>query len=511
MSRVALVGVDAMDEDLVDRLGSDLPNILALRRMAPAIDLTTTFPPDSDTAWASIATSSNPARHGILRFVDPLEKSHGILNLGASNEALSGNTYWDIAARAGQRCLAIFPHLGYPMWDGASSTVVRGGGRVATVQARPPALLSHYPQPSIVSGVRGLPRRDAKSMRAYAESLSRLARSDAAFTMRLLRAERWDLVTTYFATLDAVGHFFWGYFDPADPLYERGGEFESVIPATYRMYDEIVGQIANAISADTTLMVISDHGHGPRPRRLVNINGLLKKGGFLVERAGSARAHLAAGEIAKRTAVRTISRRGWGRQAGAVLRHFPGMMRMFTRPARVNWSATLAYASDMSGIKAYSYGGVIINRDLLGARDYEATRQSILDLIRRSCVTRDGATMLKFACRREELYTGPHLDRYPDILMELAPEFGIGWGTGDALTTAADSYNLVPGSHRAGGALCLVRPAGWAVAGTQWDVRDIAPTVLDLLEVDQPGSFEGTSKVRRAAVRHLTVSDPDKK
>lgn len=496
MSRVMLVGIDAMDEDLVDRMGSDLPNILALRRMVPRIRFATTFPPDSDTAWASIATSRNPAQHGILRFVDPLQKSYEILNVGSSNEYLKGKTFWDIAARAGRRCLTIFPHLGYPMWDGPSSTVVRGGGRHVDVQARPRELLSRYPEPSIISGVRGLPRRDPKSMRAYAESLRRLAHSDATFTLRLIREERWDLVTAYFATLDAIGHFFWGYFDPADPLYQMGGDFESVIPETYRLYDTIVGQIANATPVDTTLMVISDHGHGPRPRRVVNINGLLKSGGFLVERTGSARAHIAAGDLVKRTAVRTISRRGWGRQAGAILRRFPSMMQMFTKPARINWSATVAYASDMSGIKAYSYGGVIINRDVLGSRDYEATRQDVLDLIKRACVAPDGSTVLKFACRREDLYEGPHLRRYPDIIMELISEFGIGWGTDDALISDSDSYNLVPGSHRAGGALCVVRPAGWTVGAKQWEVRDIAPTVLDLLEVGRPSNFEGTSMVR---------------
>ncbi len=79
--------------------------------------LISTFPPDSDTAWATISTGMNPAQHGIVRFVDPLEKSYQILNVGSDNEVLRGKTFWEILGRVGLKAHAIFPHLGYPIWE----------------------------------------------------------------------------------------------------------------------------------------------------------------------------------------------------------------------------------------------------------------------------------------------------------------------------------------------------------------------------------------------------------
>ena len=53
----------------------------------------------------------------------------------------------------------------------------------------------------------------------------------------------------------------------------------------------------------------------------------------------------------------------------------------YTRPASINWERTLAYASDMSGIKSYSYGGIILNRAALNGRSYEKVRDEIVDLL----------------------------------------------------------------------------------------------------------------------------------
>ena len=123
--KVLLLGIDALDRLLLEQLATDLPNLTALRQQAVNLKVKSTFPPDSDTAWATISTGLNPAQHGIVRFVDPLEKSYQILNVGSKNEILQGQTFWDIIGQAGYQAHAIFPHLCYPIWSTPGVMVAR--------------------------------------------------------------------------------------------------------------------------------------------------------------------------------------------------------------------------------------------------------------------------------------------------------------------------------------------------------------------------------------------------
>ena len=119
-----------------------------------------------------------------------------------------------------------------------------------------------------------------------------------------------------------------------------------------------------------------------------------------------------------------------------------------TRPPHIDWERTTAYATDLSGIKAYTYGGVIINQDSLNGANYEETRTAIMELLQSRCVDSDGSSLIDFIARREDLYAGPYLGKFPDILLEFKYGYGVGWATDVPLFTVADSQNLVPGSHR---------------------------------------------------------------
>src|ERR687886_1137958 len=132
--KVLVLGIDALDSALLEEFAADLPNLTALRTGGASLKLRSTFPPDSDTAWATIATGLNPAQHGIVRFVDPLEKSYQILNVGSANEVLRGKTFWELAGRAGLKSYAIFPHLCYPVWP-VPGTMVARGSSVAGVES----------------------------------------------------------------------------------------------------------------------------------------------------------------------------------------------------------------------------------------------------------------------------------------------------------------------------------------------------------------------------------------
>ena len=506
--KVLLLGIDALDRVLLDRfideMPGELPNFKALRDGGVRPALRSTFPPDSDTAWATISTGMNPAQHGIVRFVDPLEKSYQILNVGSDNEVLRGKTFWELAGHAGYKTHAIFPHLGYPIWNTPGPMVVRGSS-VAEVQANPPELLAEYPNPDTLLGARGFPDRGVEAMSAYAQKLAAVADGDAEFALRLLNKQSWDVFFVYWSTLDATGHFFWNYFDREDPGFQEGHPLQQVIPNTYKQYDRIVGRFLDAVDSDTTVIVLSDHGHGGRPFKLVAVNEVLRQGGFLSARDMKANPHLNLFEQGKRLAIKTVSRYGLAKLAGRVMRNFPGVVQSFTRPSSINWDDTIAYASDLSGIKAYPYGGIKINRAALGDRDYEQVRDAIIALLQSACVLPDGTSLLHFIARREDVYSGPHIEKYPDIVLEFKYGYGVGWAINVPLITQAASYNLVPGSHRGETGTFLMRTTR-PVDCDQVDLLDITPTLLDLLDIPAARAYDGRSVFSRrrqpADVKH---------
>lgn len=488
--RVLILAIDALDRELLDVFAADLPNFARLRASGRLLPVRSTFPPDSDTAWATVVTGIGPAHHGIVRFVDPLRKSFEILNIGIPNEALRGRTFWDAAGEAGLKSVIVFPHLGFPLWDGPPNTqiIARSSTRPA-VAARPASLVDGYPDPTILEGIRGFPGRGR--LHVHRDRLHALATADARFGLDLLQGQPWDLFFMYWSTIDAVGHFFWSTFDREDPAYVPNNALQDVIPETYRMFDRFLGSFLANVGSDTTVIVMSDHGHAGRPYRLVNINEILRRAGFLRARDHRRHPHVRLIERTKRTAVRTVSRYGLGRLAGQVIRQVPGALESFTRPALIDWDKTLAYASDMSGIKAYSYGGITINRDALRSQStYEAVRSEVIDAVRAASVTDDGRSILSFAMAREEVYSGPKLGNYPDILLEFVAGYGLGWAVETDVFTTAASHNLVPGSHRADTATFIVR-SGRDVSASMVDLLDVAPTILDLLDLQPSEGHQG--------------------
>ena len=104
-------------------------------------------------------------------------------------------------------------------------------------------------------------------------------------------------------------------------------------------------------------MVISDHGHGMRPVRVININRLLKEHGLLITQKGDVNNRGGLFEKLKNKGTHFISYHRLGNMASSVIRLMPGLKKIYISTINLDMDHTVAYITDMSGIKAYSYGG----------------------------------------------------------------------------------------------------------------------------------------------------------
>ena len=110
MSRVLVIGIDALDSMTLSKLERGLPTFRKLMEESGGIEFDGVFPPDSPTSWGSIYTGLNPAKHGIVLFTDPLSRVGTMVTKDVDDTTIRGRTFWDLAGAEGRR-VVILPHL----------------------------------------------------------------------------------------------------------------------------------------------------------------------------------------------------------------------------------------------------------------------------------------------------------------------------------------------------------------------------------------------------------------
>ncbi len=490
MSRLIFIGIDALDAEQVEKYSSYLPNIMRLRQSGYYAKLSSTWPPDSDTAWASIYTGLNPARHGIFKFVDPLEKSMSYSMEEPDNSAIKGRTFWDIAGDADKRVCVLFPHIGYPSWP-VNGVMISRASTTEDISIHP-LNLGYGNYLTGLNSVKGLVGRNPER---YLKATQTMVNRQLELNLQLFEREDWDLFFTYWSALDLIQHQFWNYCDPSDPTYRSDNNFRSVIRDFYILHDKVVGALMERIDSNTTLLLMSDHGHGMRPVKLFNINRLLREHGLLVLREGGLETMANILRTVKKNAMDLVTRHNLGDLASRTLKFAPWMKRAYISSNEIDLDNTVAYITDMSGIKAYSYGGIqIVKKNLLG-RSYSECCEEIIKLML-EVQNPDGGDrrVVRWIRHRDELYTGPYIEEYPDLVFELEPDYGAGWDASGHLFTVSPSHTLYPGSHLGRNAIFLLYgPRTNDIQITPNSLMDIAPTVLNILGLVSPAGLDGVS------------------
>jgi predicted AlkP superfamily phosphohydrolase/phosphomutase len=97
----------------------------------------------------------------------------------------------------------------------------------------------------------------------------------------LAREDDWDFAMMVEMGPDRIHHAFWRFTDPAHRLYVPGNEFEDVVRQYYVEMDAEIGRTVDALPADTSVIVVSDHG-AKRMVGAIAINEFLMREGYLV-------------------------------------------------------------------------------------------------------------------------------------------------------------------------------------------------------------------------------------
>lgn len=494
--RLLVLGIDSFDHELMLKFQADLPNVRRLMTEGYDIKLRGVFPPDSPTSWASIYTGLNPAKHGVLLFVDPLEKAGRLVSEEIDNSIIRYRTFWDIAGNQGRIVRVFYPLLGYPVWE-VNGTMVGRATSSPDVQIYPPT--RRKKELMNVKGLWGLP---GMNQRGFIDDGRRMLASEVAFSREFIGTE-WDLFFFYSSILDPIQHGFWNCFDPSDPTYKSGNQYEEVIKEFYVEYDKVLADFLRLVGNDTAVLLLSDHGHMRRPVNIVNVNRILSQSGYLSTTFAAKRS------LAKSVKMKVYERKAlvfgllekyrMDNVALAILRFMPTVKNVFTSPEVINWDETVAHVSDLSGVKAYTYGGIVIRREKLTDRSYEDVRTDIITQLRSLRDSTNNKILMKWIERREELYSGEFIAKYPDIVFEFEDDYGAGWSPSESLVARSDLHSVSPGSHRIDTPVMLLYdPTNQLqLERNQGDLVDVAPTILRILDVTSGSdNIDGRSLVK---------------
>ncbi len=453
MSKVVVLGIDALDAALIKAWKRELPHFSKIMDEGYFAPLESTMPPDSIPAWVTIYTGMQPWQHGIVDSVDYLDMKGGTPALDTG--FLVGKTFWDIAGQAGKRVCVINPLLAYPVWP-VNGIMVNGPVFVSgEAQAYPPEILDRFQIPEL-GGMVDFPGKH--ELAAFLDRTEQVTREQARFGLELFEVEEWDVFFLCFLTLDRIMHFLWRYTDPGDPTYPGPNRFENSIKDSFRTFDAIVGKFMEHLSAGQSLLIVSDHGHAMRPIKAFHVNEMLRKGGLLSVRKGQVPGlnPVALIEKTKSAFLRLMHKLDLEDQVYRIASLIPKEKReqLKTSSYAVDQESSTAWVSEVGG--GTSFGGIEINRSLLGPadEDYETLRDRLITMLEEAKDSA-GSPIVDWVKRREEVFSGGNVEKYPDVVFELHGDYGVDRTLFCGTVGRSSTHKKVSGGHSKFGTLML--------------------------------------------------------
>lgn len=250
------------------------------------------------------------------------------------------------------------------------------------------------------------------------------------------------LTVCVFDTSDRIQHMFWG----------DGTEPGSVIHGMYLKMDELVGDTMAMMKKGQRLIVMSDHGFTSF-HTCVDFNRWLMEEGYLVLEDG----------------VETVSASYHG----------------------VDWSRTRAYALGLTGINVNMKGRE--GRGIVAPEEAPALMEEIREKL--LSLRHGDAPVIRSVALASETYSGPYVDRSPDIIPFTEAGYRSDWG---CVTGCVGRDVIYPNDKHWNGDHChdpeLVKGVlftSWKHDSDQPSIVDIAPTVLTMLGLKAPGYMDG--------------------
>ncbi len=394
--RVVIIGLDGVPFGMIKSFAADgvMPNTARLISQGLLKQTSSSIPEISSVAWSCIITGANPAQHGTYGFTDLHPNSYRMRFPNFAD--LKSPPFWQ--QWQGRSVIVNVPST-YPVRE---MNGIHISGFVSIDLER-----SVYP-PSLIPKLQEMDYRlDVNSELAHRNMDLFLQDVDNTLAARiraaryLWDADDWQTFMFTFTGTDRLMHFLWDAYEDSSHKYHY------LFCDHFKKIDKVIGEMAEKLSDDDLLVMLSDHGF-ERLDYDVFLNYLLAENGFLQFRQDAD------------PALENIS---------------PGTKAFVLDPARIYLNFKDKYPS--------------------GSVDPDDAEQLLSQLENLfGTLEIEGRKVIRDMYRKEQIYSGPYLDNAPDLVLVGAEGFNLKASVkADKLTTKP----LFTGKHTQNTAFLLLR------------------------------------------------------
>ncbi len=458
MKKVLVIGLDCAALKIVFDRRDQLPNIDKMLSGGISAPFRSGHPPITIPAWMTMTSGKDAGEHGVYGFRHRVTGTYNDIKLSSAS-SFKKSAIWDIIAEKGLKSCLVGVPPSYPISEVNGSKVscfmTPGSDKEYTYPSSLKAELEERFGPFKFDVEFRTSDRDKLK-----EELFEMTLQHFEVIKYLLLNKPWQFFMFVEIGVDRIQHAFWKFFDKTHHGYTQGNEYEDVIMEYYRMLDKGIGEILDLVDTDTVIFVVSDHG-AKAIKGVFCINQWLVDKGYLVLR----------NTPAEGTPIE-LAEVDWGR-------------------TKV-WAWGGYYSRVFFNVKNREKEG-IIDQD-----EYDFLRDKVKnELI--SVRGPEGEEWKTRAFRPEELYDELNGD-YPDLMVYFDDLSWRAAGTLGHKSMYLNENDTGPDDavHDWEGVFVMYDPE--KQSGERRDVVDIldfAPTVLEIMGVEQPADMKGKSVLQR--------------
>jgi predicted AlkP superfamily phosphohydrolase/phosphomutase len=511
-SRILFLGMCAGDRDLLQEWAAsgDLPTFRSLLQTG-VVGRTEGLPGLYVGAhWPSFASGCTPARTRVYSWEQLQPGTYDHYRV-VTRDVAQRPQFWDALSAAGRRICVFDIPLSFASKEVNGLQTVEWGAHDAVqgFTASSPALRDEIVRKFGLHPVSGNSDADRspEELLAFRDTLIDGVRRKSNLTRHFLHEEDWDFFAQVFTEAHCGGHLMWHLHDPSHPRHNEKIAGGDPLKDVYVEIDRALGEILASIDEDVTVIVLANHGMGPKYGAQFMLDKILIALGVAVP------APVPKKRATARSRMDDLATRVWQKFPPAAKRALQPLRRQVVdwivveeRPATtIDPAASRCFVIQNNS----SHGGIRINLEgrepygKVGAGvPYELLLDELEEDLRAITNGETGKPIVNAVHRRDRLYTGPESDHLPDLMVEWANDSPTRIVTSNKIGRVEGEYRYCrTGDHKPGG-LFIVRGPHTVPTTLDRPVSciDFAPTIAAMLGVTLR-DVDGT------AIREVLPSD----